>query len=623
MSDVKHIRAFIASPGGLTDERNAFKEVVRRFSDDEALERGYYFQPVGWEETLGGFGRPQELINQDLQKCNVFFLVLYNWWGTPPSAVDTKYSSGTEEEFHVAVECYNDAGRPMQYLILLFKQLLESESADPGPQLSKVLAFKKERETKKDLLYTTYDSLDSFERIVTKHLSKYLRIMESTSSKPASEGRPSIDPTFHGNDMDWIKALMVHDTWDKAYEKAASLVRDGKLIEAELIFGQIASRSSNPRLVAGYAKFLRKQGRTAKAREIAEKAIELARNRPTTEDLVYCQRQLGRILEYMNDHAGALRVLLEAKEGYEALSDTPNMARVLRDIAYVQNKLQKTESALMSIERSIELYRKADLPLEQSSSLGFLGIILKDSGDLDRALEAQNESLRLQLEHGNDKEALAMIYGNLGVVQRMRGGLDKAAENHMKALETFKILNDKRGISREYSNLGVIERKRKNFDQSINLHRLALEIAEETMNQQGQQIQFSNLGMNYLELGMMDLAESYFLKAYDIALRLSDRKGMSFQHKYLSDLYLKKGDVKAAIHHVQKAYEMDKMARNRLGEMLCERQWGKVLLAMGEVPEAIERLMRARKGLLELDMQDDLRIADELLAEADRMKSTT
>ncbi|MFK7787405.1 MAG: hypothetical protein AB8B56_19935 [Crocinitomicaceae bacterium] len=56
-------KVFIASPGGLEDERRAFSEEIEKYNRVEAMHRGVIFQPVGWEDTLPGIGRPQSIIN--------------------------------------------------------------------------------------------------------------------------------------------------------------------------------------------------------------------------------------------------------------------------------------------------------------------------------------------------------------------------------------------------------------------------------------------------------------------------------------------------------------------------------------------------------------------------------
>jgi len=60
-NQITNYRIFIASPGGLDDERKAFKDTIANYSDSEAIPRGALFSPIGWEITLRGIGRAQEM----------------------------------------------------------------------------------------------------------------------------------------------------------------------------------------------------------------------------------------------------------------------------------------------------------------------------------------------------------------------------------------------------------------------------------------------------------------------------------------------------------------------------------------------------------------------------------
>jgi hypothetical protein len=117
-SNAKFYRVFVASPGGLDPERHAFRESLNECNDSDAVERGALFIPVGWELTLPGCGRPQALINQDIEKCDYFVLLLWDRWGSPTDAGDKpKYTSGIEEEYHVALKCFEDVVKPMRQLM--------------------------------------------------------------------------------------------------------------------------------------------------------------------------------------------------------------------------------------------------------------------------------------------------------------------------------------------------------------------------------------------------------------------------------------------------------------------------------------------------------------------------
>lgn len=73
----KIIRAFLGSPGDLQEERKVIREVVDEFNASWANELGYQVELMGWEETVAGFGRPQHLINQDLDRCDLFLGMMW------------------------------------------------------------------------------------------------------------------------------------------------------------------------------------------------------------------------------------------------------------------------------------------------------------------------------------------------------------------------------------------------------------------------------------------------------------------------------------------------------------------------------------------------------------------
>jgi hypothetical protein len=59
----KIVKVFLASPNDLQDERRAAKSVIDEFNKLWADSLGFHVELVGWEDTISGFGRPQELIN--------------------------------------------------------------------------------------------------------------------------------------------------------------------------------------------------------------------------------------------------------------------------------------------------------------------------------------------------------------------------------------------------------------------------------------------------------------------------------------------------------------------------------------------------------------------------------
>ena len=137
-------RVFIASPGGLDKERDAFRLAINAHNESDAIERGVIFLPIGWEITPGGIGRPQAIINEEVRRCDYFMLVLHDRWGSAPQTGRGPYSSGSEEEFDIALECHKRG--TMRQIVILFKDLDPAQLRDPGPQLDNVLRFREHLE---------------------------------------------------------------------------------------------------------------------------------------------------------------------------------------------------------------------------------------------------------------------------------------------------------------------------------------------------------------------------------------------------------------------------------------------------------------------------------------------
>ena len=178
MSDVRTIRVFIASPGDLAVERAAFKQVLEELNAGFGDALDIKFEPLGWEDTLASTGRrSQEVINREIDRCDVFILAMHRRWGQ--AAPDAQpYSSYTEEEFHRAFARWQKKrrGKPQAPEIFVFFKHIDSASmADAGPQLQKVLDFRKSLEESRQVLYHGFANEAEFKAEVDRHLRAFAK----------------------------------------------------------------------------------------------------------------------------------------------------------------------------------------------------------------------------------------------------------------------------------------------------------------------------------------------------------------------------------------------------------------------------------------------------------------
>lgn len=152
---------------------------------------GWHIDLLGWEDTLPGAGRPQALINDDVDNCDLFIGILHMRWGSPSG----RFSSGFEEEFERAINRWRESSTPEIWLF--FKRVDDARLGDPGPQLGKVLAFKEAQTASGELFYKEVVSTDEWGAKLFEYLSGYLAKLHSnrTALSGSSLREVSVQPS--------------------------------------------------------------------------------------------------------------------------------------------------------------------------------------------------------------------------------------------------------------------------------------------------------------------------------------------------------------------------------------------------------------------------------------------
>jgi tetratricopeptide (TPR) repeat protein len=427
------LKVFIASPGGLNEERKAFREQIEEFNQSDAKARGVYFEPVGWEDALGGVGRPQALINEDVRQADYFMMMLWDRWGSPPDVEPSKYKSGTEEEYNVALECH--AAKTMRQIVIAFKGVDPRQLSDPGAQLQQVLDFKKDLEKSKMHLFKTFDTVEEFCKLLRKHLAEWLRNQEKISAGDAItepllvESALKMDPDNNDLPRTSNVGLTIETAW--------KLANEGRLTEAEVEFSKSTVGNQNPIALIEYGSFLKRLGRLEQAEVMLKSALEIAKERQDETAIAEVYRGLGKLLYIQEDLAGAEQIHRKALEINERLGNLEGMA----------------------------------------ACYGNLGNVLYGQDDLEGAEQMYRNALKIHEQLGHDK-GMATGYDNLGTVLSTQGHLKDGEQMHRKALSINERLGDLEGMAMSYNNLGYIFQTRGDLNGAEQMHRNAFVIAE-------------------------------------------------------------------------------------------------------------------------------------------------
>ncbi|MCX6641262.1 MAG: tetratricopeptide repeat protein [bacterium] len=113
-----------------------------------------------------------------------------------------------------------------------------------------------------------------------------------------------------------------------------------------------------------------------------------------------------------------------------------------------------------------------------AASSGNLGVVYKTRGDLDKAEAMYQQALNIFMELGN-KIGIAIGYGNLGIVYQKRSDLNAAEEMYRKSLNLHEKLGCKEGMAIQYGDLGNIYKTRDNLIKAEDCYRQALKLFTE------------------------------------------------------------------------------------------------------------------------------------------------
>jgi Domain of unknown function (DUF4062) len=188
MRTSRHIlNVFLASPSDVEAERAAAEEVVNSINQIIGRQLRWQIDLLKWEDVTPGFGRPQEIINPMVDSCDLFIGLLWKWWGQPTG----RYSSGFEEEFERAKARRHVHGQPEIWLF--FKTVDPETIKDFGPQLTRVLEFRKSQIALREVLFNDIrDTLEWKTRLYNWLWEHVLKLALNREESQPTEVAPAV-----------------------------------------------------------------------------------------------------------------------------------------------------------------------------------------------------------------------------------------------------------------------------------------------------------------------------------------------------------------------------------------------------------------------------------------------
>ncbi len=298
----------------------------------------------------------------------------------------------------------------------------------------------------------------------------------------------------------------------------------------------------------------------------------------------------------------------------QAKHDTTRVMLLNENIGYMYENYS-TDSAIMYYKQAIEIADQAlgsaFTPAKtkyrflflKSASLRYIGIVLKNQGKYEKALDYYFSSIKISEElysdnHNDIKNKIGMSasYNNIGNVYKEQGSYEKAIDYYQKSLEISEELNDKNGISNCYTNIGVVYSDYCNYDKSIEYYLKSLKIREELLIENPNDYRtknvistcLNNIGVVHQNQGSYEKSIDYFMKALKIKEELQDKKGKSACYINIGLVYWSKGSYDKAIDYYLKSLKISEELLDKKGISYCYTNIGVIYHHQGSYDMAID-----------------------------------
>ena len=555
---MKTIKIFLASSEELTDDRNAFGNLVRRL-DRIYEKRGIRIELFEWEDYDAAYNdrRKQDEYNDQI-KASDMFLALFH----------TKAGKFTIEEFDVATEEFKKHASPKVYTYC--KDLKEGEQESP-----ELTEFKRRLFNEMGHYWSRYNNRDSMQL----HFVMQLQLVETNgmierlkleNGTVILEGMPiaKIDNLqFAAGNEAYQKISVELATLPEKIEKARQ--RADKFPDDEDLRDDLQQ------------KLNRYNKQKDEFSQIQKNLFETAQ-RIASMQLEQVSDMLRRAIEAFEDgnleRANTLldEIAHEAEHHMAQLEQQRSLVHQDIEAFMLQAKTVMADASIPideRIDKTATIYSKADdwaqksaLPDEKYETLlGDYGNFLSNYAHYDKALSINQRltSIRERL-YGLEHPSTAASYNNIGFVYNLLGDYDKALEYYSKALAIReKVLGREHpSTATSYNNIGSVYDSIGDYDKALEYYSKALAICEKVLGTEhpNTATSYNNIGFVYNHLGDYDKALEYYSKALLVREKLYGEvhKETAKSYKNIGNVYEKQGNYIKALEFYSKALTIRK-----------------------------------------------------------------
>ena len=185
-----------------------------------------------------------------------------------------------------------------------------------------------------------------------------------------------------------------------------------------------------------------------------------------------------------------------------------------------------------------------------------LGMVYNETNDTTKAIHYYLKSLNLNEELKNEKR-IASVSHNIGVLYSSVNKPDIALSYYKEALTNFKNIGFEEGEATAINNIGDIFEKKGCYIDALKAYKNALKIFERLNQIRSVIIVNYNIGRSYRYLGEYELAKKFLIKSANLAEQMSLPAHKADAFLVLSEIYELQGNYKQSLEYYKEFNYID------------------------------------------------------------------
>jgi tetratricopeptide (TPR) repeat protein len=231
-------------------------------------------------------------------------------------------------------------------------------------------------------------------------------------------------------------------------------------------------------------------------------------------------------------------------------------ARILTNLSFESYSLGQTAQALAYAERGLDAARDAEVLLRIAKAHMALGLVAREAGDLEKAIEHCNRALELHRRLGQEQFANRVL-NNLGDAQYAAGNLDEAWTLQTRCLERARELHDLHEVGISACALAQYAVERKRWSAALAYAKESVAASASAGNHLHQGLGLALQATALEALARPRKASDCFQQAFALLLERQARGKLAEVCVLYSDVLRARGDIDRAFALMRMASERD------------------------------------------------------------------